>query len=551
MYRVTKIISILLLFLPVFCYGQGKGEEKPPPSMGFCLHGNIDELGYKGYSADMSYNGDFGRLDVNLFNSEDSSYEADFRFSKDLGNKELFVGTALMNRTFYLKDSFLFRAGLNTEGKLLLNDKVKVVNSLMFGYFDLPHSYMDPESTRMGMGLVNVKNAFISVPEDTDKKTEFTRNICMEAQAVLPVGDMISKGIEGFEDSYMEVLAFSDVFFHWNYSIVRKLIGDKLKAGIIYKGSLGEKMLMMMSGFPVNHGLIGSLELAPIDNLNINVFYNYPITVYEQSTVDQDRSFMNHTFGESITYDVLKGWQLGLVSAYNYYFRDIDRLTAYLSRVSEGYQVNLYYRYDTRPQNSYAGLTVNIGLRPADKETPSDYYLKRYGEYSKLDSYEDHDNYNLGYMEDYDFEDAIDELDTPDEIVEFTDQYFEYDVHDRGIPKAPEEIYYSRRGHCVDQMRFQAYCLKRHGYEAYVVQYFANGSAHAICIFRDKDTNKWDVLEYNNYNHIQAENIEEVILNWRSPGAYEFHVANPEDFSLVKWVYSRTSQEVFNWFRKR
>ncbi len=106
------------------------------------------------------------------------------------------------------------------------------------------------------------------------------------------------------------------------------------------------------------------------------------------------------------------------------------------------------------------------------------------------------------------FEETVDKLDTPEKAAWYTGNYFRYE--DDNDYSNPGEVFNTKKGNCVEQMGFQAYALRQHGYESYILQHIAIGSAHGICMYRDKTSGKWNALDYWKLYNAQADTPEEL-----------------------------------------
>ncbi|MEW6095587.1 MAG: hypothetical protein AB1567_03550 [bacterium] len=145
------------------------------------------------------------------------------------------------------------------------------------------------------------------------------------------------------------------------------------------------------------------------------------------------------------------------------------------------------------------------------------------------------------------FEETVAKLDTPEKAAWYTTNYFNYEDDDDY--DNPQEVFNTKRGNCVEQMGFQAYALRQHGYESYILQHIAIGSAHGICIYRDKASGKWNALSYGNLYDAQAETPEE-LFSTTYPGWFLLVIRDPSNGKPKVQFDSASRNYVIKWLER-
>ncbi len=150
------------------------------------------------------------------------------------------------------------------------------------------------------------------------------------------------------------------------------------------------------------------------------------------------------------------------------------------------------------------------------------------------------------------FEEMVNWLNTPEKVVWYANFVLAY-LHDHnnegGLFNAytPKEVFDRGGGNCTEKSGFQAYCLSRNGYEAYAVGFTARSITHAVCVFKDRNTGKWNVLDRGKYYRVGADSIEEA-MDRLFPGWISFDIIDPASISTLTQVESITKRVILNWF---
>ena len=112
---LINLISSSVVAIPGYC--DGETNQSIFSSSDISLNASMNEENQKGCTISASQDFGFGLMDVNMYMSEDSAYDYNFRLSKETEKKNLFVDIGMMNKTDYLKDTVLFKAGFIIVGK--------------------------------------------------------------------------------------------------------------------------------------------------------------------------------------------------------------------------------------------------------------------------------------------------------------------------------------------------------------------------------------------------------------------------------------------------
>ncbi|MEW6104288.1 MAG: hypothetical protein AB1630_10845 [bacterium] len=150
------------------------------------------------------------------------------------------------------------------------------------------------------------------------------------------------------------------------------------------------------------------------------------------------------------------------------------------------------------------------------------------------------------------FEETISLLDSPDKVAWYTDNYFRYlDDHNDDLFKIylPSRVFELKGGNCTEQMGFEAYALREHGYEAYTCGIIATSLTHAICVYKDKTTGKWNLIDYGTIREVQSENLEE-LLDKYNPGWFSFSLKDPSSSKTLGQRDSPSKKYLIDWFEE-
>jgi len=124
-------------------------------------------------------------------------------------------------------------------------------------------------------------------------------------------------------------------------------------------------------------------------------------------------------------------------------------------------------------------------------------------------------------------------INTPEKASAFTTA-LEYenatDSHIYGtfIYSAAEVLQRGEGLRCRDQHSFVTYVLRKNGYNAYTVSYVAADKYHAVTFYQDKDSKKWNMLEYESIHHLNSATLDEAIHKG-IPGGFKYWIySNPK-----------------------
>lgn len=149
-----------------------------------------------------------------------------------------------------------------------------------------------------------------------------------------------------------------------------------------------------------------------------------------------------------------------------------------------------------------------------------------------------------------DFDQTISLLDSPDKVAWYTNRYFRYlDDHNDDLFKIylPHRVFELKGGNCTEQMGFEAYALREHGYEAYTLGIISTSFTHAICVYQDKTTKRWNLVDYGTISEVQSEDLEELMDKY-NPGWFSFSIKDPSSSKTLKQTDSSSKTYLINWF---
>ena len=113
------------------------------------------------------------------------------------------------------------------------------------------------------------------------------------------------------------------------------------------------------------------------------------------------------------------------------------------------------------------------------------------------------------------FSEVVNQLDTPEKLLEYMKDNFTGAYHEGHISYPPEEFFNIKEGDCKDLATFGSYVLDQHGYEVKIMCVKLSGELkgqHALTYFRDKDdTLKYITNNMCNIEIIKVESVEEIL----------------------------------------
>jgi hypothetical protein len=151
------------------------------------------------------------------------------------------------------------------------------------------------------------------------------------------------------------------------------------------------------------------------------------------------------------------------------------------------------------------------------------------------------------------FEETVALLDSPDKVAWYTGEYFNYfsDHNDNLFTLwSPRDVFRIKGGNCTEQMGFEAYALQKAGFEAYTLGIIATYCTNALCIYKDKATGRWNVINYGDITELQAEDPEELLDKYR-PGWFSLSIKDPESGKTLWQIDSSSKNYLVRWFEER
>jgi hypothetical protein len=154
------------------------------------------------------------------------------------------------------------------------------------------------------------------------------------------------------------------------------------------------------------------------------------------------------------------------------------------------------------------------------------------------------------------FTSAVASLDTPEKIAAFDGARLNYlDTHNNGSGYidgwySAQQVYNLHGGNCIEQMNFESYVLRQHGYQSYILGFVTPRVSHAMCVYQDKSSGKWNVIDYDRIILSQSGSPEGAIKNIYS-NWFLVELIDPATYTPVKQVDSMTRWMLTDWFEKR
>ena len=113
------------------------------------------------------------------------------------------------------------------------------------------------------------------------------------------------------------------------------------------------------------------------------------------------------------------------------------------------------------------------------------------------------------------FSEVVNQLDTPEKLLEYMKDNFTEAWHEGHISYSPEVFFNIKEGDCKDLATFGSYVLYQHGYEVKIMCVKLSGELigqHALTYFRDKDDKlKYITNNMRNIEIIEVESVEEIL----------------------------------------
>lgn len=147
-------------------------------------------------------------------------------------------------------------------------------------------------------------------------------------------------------------------------------------------------------------------------------------------------------------------------------------------------------------------------------------------------------------------------LKTPEQVVAYLGEFVTYDDDRLEDAKGnygsmtPNEVARLLKGVCRDQHPFMVSLMKEGaGIEGKTIGYTSPGTAHAISVYRNPETGKWNVIEYDRIHYTEADTAEAAFTHVRPDALVhgEWSEGGPNDRTHQKSIrYSDTARE---WYR--
>lgn len=146
-------------------------------------------------------------------------------------------------------------------------------------------------------------------------------------------------------------------------------------------------------------------------------------------------------------------------------------------------------------------------------------------------------------------------LKTPEQVVAYLEEFVSYDYDRVKDPKGdygsmtPNEVATLLKGVCRDQHPFIVSVMKEgQGVNGKTIGYAAPDTAHAIAVYQDPGTGKWNVIEYGRIHYTQSDSAEEAFDRIRPDALVsgEWSENGPNGKNHQKSIrYSETAREFY------
>jgi len=450
-----------------------------------------------------------------------------FRISKI--NKDNLLDDAILTKFEWLRQKGLWREKITHDTKMGL------------GFFYLPSLFAEDSNykptLKRALAYYGYDKYTNAKPISLDKKHRTLLNLNLYLDGIIAIDPSEPK----------------DGHVHSMFSYLRAGFGTKLKrkftsnldAEINYNGFIQLDESILPSSFFIiqNHEVSTTFNLQLPKELKIGISFYEPLRL---GLIIQDYLYQGRRIEANL--HTTDNWYLQGMTRFGNEHKELFTLKNYttviLGKGCKNSDINLFWRKE-EDDNRYGlefrrgGKKSNLMQNILDKELniPTKPSIHSENYYSL---------FNPPNVKGLGFEETIAKLDTPEKVAWYTGNYFNYDDDEYSTP---EEVFNTKRGNCVEQMGFQAYVLRQHGYESYILQHIAIGSAHGICMYRDKTSGKWNALNYDNLYHAQAETPEE-LFSARYPGWFLLVIRDPSNGKPKVQFDSASRNYVIKWLER-
>jgi hypothetical protein len=148
-------------------------------------------------------------------------------------------------------------------------------------------------------------------------------------------------------------------------------------------------------------------------------------------------------------------------------------------------------------------------------------------------------------------------LKMPWDVCYYTSKFINYTYEHNSLSAgwsnlfAPQEVFLLKKGNCTEQASFQQYLLNKNGYETAILGTLARDFFHAILVYRDPASGKWNAIDnagsYKMY-FTRADSYEELITKV-FPGWFSIVVKGQDAKGLYE-VDSTTKWYIQDWIEK-
>jgi hypothetical protein len=110
----------------------------------------------------------------------------------------------------------------------------------------------------------------------------------------------------------------------------------------------------------------------------------------------------------------------------------------------------------------------------------------------------------------------VSELDTPEKLLAYINENFQWKSYEGHISYLPEEFFYIKKGDCKNLATFGSYVLGQHGYDVKIMCLKLSGKLkgqHAVTVFRDKDGKlKYITNNMKNLELIEVKSLNDILV---------------------------------------
>ncbi len=339
--------------------------------------------------------------------------------------------------------------------------------------------------------------------------------------------------IQGYHDNYPYTFLN---FLSWYYISpgfgIKYWFLNKIAIGLDY---FNYSHFLYDFSYLKNHYITPLLFFKISKNILLKHKYYYNLTnqIYFDNYFLQGNRLLTELLTPKIKFTFIWNFDLQEIIAESEYTYK-KNINIFLYAINENKQTSfgIQFKLNLKSKHFFKNINFKYNMKPQNK-------IMEHQSYISLS--------NPPQVENLTFDEITSVLNTPEKAAWYAGNFLNYDYDYTSGIFSPEETFNNKKGVCMEQMSFQSYCLRKNGYNSYTLVFDTCEFSHALCIYQDKKTGKWNAIEYDDIYYTYADSPSEV-LEQIYPGWVSWKLYNPETEEIKKIFFSETEQYIFNWF---